>query len=98
MDQKQLIKEISRTAGLEESDASEFLESLCGLMEDSIAEGHTVSVPSFGNFEPKKRNERLISKPSAPGVKLLIPPKIVVNFKPSSSLKSKINQTEIADE
>ena len=44
---------------------------------------------AFGNFEVKKRLERVIVNPTT-GQRMLVPPKLVVAFKPSQILKAKI--------
>ncbi|MDE5673785.1 MAG: HU family DNA-binding protein, partial [Muribaculaceae bacterium] len=48
----------------------------------------SISVPSFGTFEPRKRLERVALHPAS-GKRLLVPPKIVLTFKPSVLLKQK---------
>lgn len=98
MDQKAFLNRVSKLAGLDREDCAAFQESLSKVVEDSLANGDTVSIPSFGNFEPRKRNERVISHPSSKGKRLLVPPKVVVNFKPSQILKNKINNNLSADE
>ena len=59
----------------------EITERLCD--EDSIM------VSNFGSFETKKRLERVLVSPTT-GQRMLVPPKIVVGFKQSNTLKSKI--------
>jgi nucleoid DNA-binding protein len=49
----------------------------------------SVFVPSFGTFEPKKRNERVMIHPSS-GRRMLVPPKVALSFKVSKVLKSKL--------
>lgn len=92
MDHKKFIDQVSREAGLDKETCNAFLDSMVELMEASLSSGDSVSVPSFGNFEPRKRNERVMSHPSAPGKRMLVPPKLVVSFKPSAVLKNKINE------
>ena len=49
----------------------------------------TVAIPGFGNFEAKKKAERVVLNPSN-GKRMLVPPKIVLNFKVSNVLKNKL--------
>lgn len=93
MDHKTLIGRISDASGLEREEAEFALASLVKIIENSLCEGDSVSIPSFGSFESRKRNERIMSHPSEPGKRLLVPPKLVVNFKPSAILKAKLNDT-----
>jgi len=45
-----------------------------------------VSLPNFGTFEVKKRMERVIVNPSTKQ-RMLVPPKLVLNFRPVTSIK-----------
>ena len=51
------------------------------------------AVPSFGIFEVKKKLERVLVNPTTKQ-RMLVPPKMVVNFKPNTSLRSKIKNEE----
>lgn len=92
MDYKNFITRVGETAGLDADVCNAYQEAFAELLENYLAQGETVSIPSFGNFEPRKRNERIMSNPSAKGKRFLIPPKLVVSFKPSTVLKNKINK------
>lgn len=91
MDYKSFLNKISTASGIDVETCEIFQEELSTLFERSLAAGDSISVPSFGNFEPRKRNERVMSHPSIKGKRILIPPKIVVNFKSSTILKNKVN-------
>ena len=49
-----------------------------------------VVVAGLGSFETRQKKERVMVNPST-GKKMLVPPKVVINFKMSSTYKSKIN-------
>ena len=55
-----------------------------------------MSVPDFGTFELKKRMERIVVNPST-GQRMLVPPKIVLNFKPATSVKNKMKKGDDAN-
>ena len=55
----------------------------------AVQEGDTVMLPNFGSFEVKKRLERIMVNPST-GQRMLVPPKLVLNFKPVASIKEKL--------
>lgn len=92
MDSKTFLEKVGKDTGLDKTTCNSLLESFIGVIEETIASGETISIPSFGNFEPRKRNERIMSNPSSPGKRMLIPPKLVLSFKPSSVLKNKVNK------
>lgn len=90
MDFKGLIETVSERSGISQEECREMTDFLAEVMEDLLAEGNVIMLPSFGSFETRKRNERIISNPSVAGKKLLVPPKVVVSFKPSTSLKNNV--------
>lgn len=53
-------------------------------------EDSEVAVAGLGNFEIKKKAERVMANPST-GKKMLVPPKLSLIFKMSPTYKNKIN-------
>lgn len=51
----------------------------------------SVSIQGFGTFEPRKKLERITVNP-ATGKRMLIPPRIVLTFKPGAVLKNRIKE------
>lgn len=62
-------------------------------MGDAFEESDSVSVPNFGLFEPKKKLERIIVNP-ATGARMLVPPKLVLTFKPAQTWKEKLKKDQ----
>lgn len=93
MDNKMLIETVAQRLGTDNKEVQELTDGLCSVITEVLQQSDTVAIPSFGNFEPKKRMERISVHP-ATGKRLLIPPKIVVSFKPSNILKSRIKGSE----
>lgn len=62
-----------------------FVDELATRMED----GTVLSIQGFGNFEVKKKLERVLINPTTKQ-RMLIPPKLALSFKPGISLKEKI--------
>lgn len=89
MDNKQLIEAVATKMGRSTQDVGKLLEALAGVLRTRCSDMDSVHVPSFGTFEPKKRNERVIVQPST-GKRMLVPPKVVLGFKVSNVLKTKI--------
>jgi SPBc2 prophage-derived DNA-binding protein HU2 len=50
-----------------------------------------VAVSGFGTFEVKKRLERVMVNP-ATGLRMLVPPKLVLNFKPATMIKVQVKK------
>lgn len=89
MDNKKLIETVSNNLGRSTEDVSKLVDALAGVLRTRCSEMDSVAVPGFGTFEPKKRNERVMVHPST-GKRMLVPPKVVLGFKVSNVLKSKL--------
>ena len=73
------------------------VDALCDSLGEIIGkygcDMDTVSIPGFGSFEPRKREERESVNP-ATGVRMLLPPKMVLGFRPSGVLKRKVRELD----
>ena len=93
MNNKEFLSELSARMGYSTSDTQRLVTNLVSAMSDSFLEAAAVQVPSFGMFEVKKKLERIMVNPST-GQRMLVPPKLVLNFKPSMSWKDKLKKGE----
>lgn len=91
MDNKTLIDNIAAECSMKRDEVQDLLSDFYDILARHCVEMDSLLVPGFGQFEPKKRKERLTVHPSS-GKRLLVPPKLVVSFKPSAILKSKIRK------
>ena len=89
MDNKKLVETVAANLGRSTEDVGKLLDSLAGGLSTRCGEMDTVVIPSFGAFEPKKRNERVMLHPST-GRRMLVPPRVVLSFKISQVLKAKL--------
>lgn len=90
MDRRTLTEILSRKLGMEKEETGALIDSLRNMIAVGARDMDSVSLPGFGTFEPKKRLERITTHPAS-GKRILIPPKIVMTFKPSAVLKQKVN-------
>ncbi|WP_294616903.1 HU family DNA-binding protein [uncultured Bacteroides sp.] len=88
MNNKEFTYELSRRLGYTVKDTSELVASLLSDMARQLEDGNTISVQGFGTFEVKKKVERIFVNPTTKQ-RMLIPPKLVLAYKPSISLKDK---------
>jgi DNA-binding protein HU-beta/integration host factor subunit alpha len=65
------------------------MSALISAMGECFKEGDAVQWPNFGSFEVKKKLERVMVNPST-GQRMLVPPKLVLNFKPNVSWKERV--------
>jgi DNA-binding protein HU-beta len=96
MNNKEFISQLSQHTGYTLEDTAKLVETTVNILSDNFSEGNAVSISNFGMFEIKKRLERIVVNPSTQQ-RMLVPPKLVLNFKPNSSIKEKLKnagQTE----
>ena len=89
MNSKKLVEKVAQNIGRTPEDVDKLLEGLAGVLRARCCQLDSVIVPSFGTFEPKKRDERVMVHPRS-GKRMLVPPKITLTFKVSNVLKNKL--------
>lgn len=82
----------SRT-GFSAKDTQTLVNNIVNAMGDAFQEDNAVLVPNFGVFETKKKMERIMVNPAS-GQRMLVPPKLVLNFRPNQTLKEKLKGGE----
>ena len=88
LNNKEFTSELSRRLGYTLKDTSELVTSLLSDMTRQLEEGNTISIQGFGTFEVKKKAERISVNPTTKQ-RMLVPPKLVLTYKPSTLLKDK---------
>ena len=89
MNNKQFLTELSGKCQMSAQEAAQQVQTLIGVMENLWQNGDSVSLSGFGVLEVKKKNERVSVNPTT-GVRMLVPPKLALTYKPSSILKDKL--------
>lgn len=89
MNNKEFLAELAERTGYAPRDAQRLVSNLIDAMGDAFQEGDAILVPNFGVFETKKKMERVMVNPST-GLRMLVPPKLVLNFKPNISWKERV--------
>ena len=89
MNNKEFISELSSRMGYTPKDTQKLVDNIINAMGDVFQEGDSVLVPTFGTFETKKKMERIMVNPST-GQRMLVPPKLVLTFKPNQTWKEKL--------
>ena len=85
MNNKEFTSELAERLGYTIKDTAELIGSLLSDMVQELEEGNVIAVQGFGSFEVKKKAERIsISKQ-----RMLVPPKLVLSYRPSNTLKDK---------
>ncbi len=94
MNNKDFLKELGQVSGLSTSEATSYSDAIVSFLSTHLADGDSISVSAFGTFDVKKKLERLVVNPVTKQ-RMMVPPKIVVNFKAYNSLKEKVNNRQI---
>ena len=89
MNNKDFISELSQREGYNLSNTQRLVSAIVDAMADSFQEDNSIMVANFGTFEVKKKMERIMTNP-ATQQRMLVPPKLVLNFKPNRAWKEKL--------
>jgi DNA-binding protein HU-beta len=91
MNKSDLIAAVAQAAGVQKKDAERVVNASLDIMTAALAKGEKVQLSGFGTYEVKARKDRVGRNPvTRESVK--IPAKNAVTFKPSGSLKEKVEK------
>lgn len=85
MNNKDFLNALSKRTGYKPNEVQRMVKATFSTIISQLAEGNSVTLTSLGTFDVKKRMERIMNNPST-GKKMLVPPKLVVSFKPQKGL------------
>ncbi|WP_198045734.1 integration host factor subunit alpha [Novosphingobium aquimarinum] len=84
-----IAEAIHRKLGLSRADSLAMVESILGLMCDSLSGGENVKISGFGTFLLRDKGERVGRNPKT-GIEVPITPRRVLTFRASQMLKDRI--------
>ena len=93
MNNKQFIQELAQRTGYTQDDVQKMVYTMTDAMNEKFQEGDNVVMQNFGTFEVRKRLERVVVNPGT-GQRMLVPPKLVLSFKPVAAIKQKLKKGE----
>ena len=91
MNAAQLTSKLAKRLDKTKAEVDDLLAKTTGIIAEQLSLENVVSIYNFGALELKKRKERISVNP-ATGLKTLIPPKLVIGYKASPTLKDKIKE------
>lgn len=97
MNNKEFISQLAQDTGYTQTDTQQMVRTIIEKMEHSFEDGDTVQINSFGSFEVRKRLERIVVNPGTQE-RMLVPPKLVLNFKPIAAIKENLKKTNVQNE
>ena len=90
MNNKEFINALATRLQENPKTVKQHVEALVDALANMLDEGATLNVQGFGTYEVKRKKERIIVHPMSKQ-RQLVPPKLVIAFKPSPTLKDKVN-------
>ena len=91
MNNKDFLNQLANKAYMSSAETKKMVEDFINMFADYADDGSVYSIQGFGNFEVKKKMERIVVNPSTKQ-RMMVPPKLVLNFKPSASVKDKFKK------
>ncbi len=93
MNNKEFITALTQRTGYKTDVTQSMVRSTMYSITNALTQGEQVNIAGLGVFDVKKRLERIITNPGT-GQKMLVPPKLVVSFKPYNVLKDRMRDIE----
>lgn len=90
MNNKEFISALSAKTGYNSKETGQMARDVINALTSELTEENAVGITGFGTFEVKKKLERVLVNP-ATKQRMLVPPKMVVSFKPNTGMKDKVN-------
>ncbi len=84
-----MVKKLQQRLDYRREDVEAMLDSFCDTIVERCSQMDTIMLQGLGTFEARKKMERVSVNP-ATGKRMLIPPKLVLVFKPNSAIKSQL--------
>ena len=91
MNKAELVLAVSEKTDYPKQDVEMIVDDVLDLIEQAIISGEEVKISNFGVFYKKERLPRKGTNPSS-GAPIVIPANNTVGFRPSKSLKAKLNK------
>ncbi len=91
MNNKNFIQELASRMNYTQDETQKMVFSVIDAMNERFQEGEPVTIQNFGTWEVKKRMERIVVNP-ATRQRMLVPPKLVLGFKPIASIKKTLKE------
>ena len=89
MNNKEFVTDLASRTHRTQREVSSLINATISGIIDELGEENSVVISGFGSFEVKKKLERVLINPITKQ-RMLVPPKMVVGFKPNSALKLRI--------
>ena len=86
MNNKEFINRMAARLDLPAKDVQKLVDRFVSELTERLDDDSSLSIQGFGTFEVKKKLERVVTNPTTKQ-RMLVPPKLVLSFKPSPAMK-----------
>jgi integration host factor subunit alpha len=86
-----IVDALCRNLDFSKKEVQELVETLFEMIKESMANGNSIKLPGFGNFNVVSKNARVGRNPKT-GEKVAITARQVISFKASSILKDRVQK------
>ena len=93
MNNKEFQTELAQRLSFSQKRSAELMKAYVDTLVQQLADADELPFFSMGTFEVKQKEQRVIVNPSTKK-RMLVPPKLVLNFKPSAGLKNKCKEVK----
>ncbi len=93
MNNKELITKLAERIEWSTHDVTEMMSAVTAVISSRLVDNDVIGIQGFGQFEVRKKAERISVNP-ANGKRYLVPPKLVAVFKPGPTLKKQLKSLE----
>jgi len=91
MNYSEILAALSQRLQLPKAEVEKKLDETTAIITAELVKDNVVSIVNFGTLEVKKRQERFSIHPNT-GKKLLVPPKLIVKYRPSVTFNKKLKE------
>jgi len=88
-----LAEKIYAEVGLSRNESATLLEAVLSRMTAALESGESLKISSFGTFSVRQKGRRIGRNPKT-GIEVPILPRRVLVFRPSQSLRARVNGLE----
>jgi integration host factor subunit alpha len=86
----EIVEKVSVKIGLTKRESQDLVESVFGVLKNTLEAGEDIKIAGFGKFEVKQKKDRLGRNPQT-GESITIEARRVLSFKPSALLRTAVN-------
>ena len=87
---RDLIERVAEDTTYSRAEVRDLLKKMFTIMSQDLAAGKRIEFRDFGVFEVRRRNPRTAKNPRT-NVRVEVPSRLTVRFKPGQELKDKVN-------